>query len=195
MGVELGQPLRARERLKIVKRIAPLLAACVIAASAIAQGASPRDGERDFDFALGTFHTHIHRLQNPLTGSATWLTYDGTKTDRPILGGKGSLEVIEADGPSHLELMTLRLYNTSAHQWSLNFSSSQSSVMATPSIGEFQNGTGSFIDQEVYKDRTILVRQIWSKITPSTYHFEQAFSADFGKTWEPNFVADLVRAT
>lgn len=105
----------------------------------------------------------------------------------------GSLEVIEAQGPSHLELMTLSLYNAASHQWSLNFSSSQSGEMATPSIGEFKDGVGTFMDQEDYKDRTILVRQLWSKITPNSYHFEQALSADFGKTWKPNFVADLTR--
>lgn len=155
---------------------------------------SSRDGNHDFDFALGTFHTHIRRLQNPLTGSNAWAVYDGTKTDVPVLGGKGSLETIEADGPDHLELMTLRLYNPVAHQWSLNFSSSQSGEMATPSIGEFRDSVGTFTDQEDYKGRTIIVRQLWSNITANSYHFEQAFSADHGKTWEPNFIAALTRA-
>jgi hypothetical protein len=147
----------------------------------------------DFDFALGTFHTRIKRLQNPLTGSTTWVGYQGTKADVPILGGNVSLETIEADGPSHLELMTLRLYNPAGHQWSLNFSSSDSGEMSTPAIGEFRHGIGTFTDQEDYNGRTILVRQLWSNITASSYHFEQAFSADHGKTWEPNFVADLTR--
>jgi hypothetical protein len=147
----------------------------------------------DFDFVLGTFHTHIKRLQKPLTGSTTWVTYEGTKSDVPILGGKASLETIEADGPNHLELMTLRLYNPAARQWSLNFSSSGSGEMANPGIGEFHNGVGTFIDQEDYNGRTILVRQLWSNATRNSYHFEQAFSADHGKSWEPNFIADLTR--
>jgi hypothetical protein len=147
----------------------------------------------DFDFALGTFRTHFKRLQNPLAGSTTWVAYEGTKSDVPILGGKGSLETIEADGPSHLELMTLRLYNPAAHQWSLNFSSSASGEMATPSIGEFRDGIGIFTDQEDFNGRTIVVRQLWSNITRNSYHFEQAFSADHGKTWEPTFIADLTR--
>ncbi|MBI3675140.1 MAG: hypothetical protein HY243_00800 [Proteobacteria bacterium] len=157
-----------------------------------------RDGVHDFDFTLGTFRTHIRRLQNPLSGSTTWVNYEGTKTDVAILGGRGSLEQIEADGQSrsglgHLELMTLRLYSTRARQWSLNFSSSASGALATPSIGEFKDGVGTFLDQESYNGRTILVHQVWSAITPTSYHFEQAFSADFGRTWEANFVADLER--
>ena len=172
-----------------MNRIALILAACLIAAPAFAQA----DASHDFDFAMGTFHTHIKRLADPLTGSTTWTTYEGTKTDVPILGGKGSLETIEADGPSHLELMTLRLYNATSHQWSLNFSSSHSGEMASPGIGEFKDGVGTFLDQEDYKGHTILARQLWSKITPNTYHFEQSFSADHGKTWETNFEADLER--
>jgi hypothetical protein len=184
-----------------MKRLMLVFALCVFAppvfsTSLFAESAAPaaRDGTHDFDFALGTFHTHIRRLLHPLGGSNAWVVYDGTKTDVPILGGTGSLETIEADGPGHLELMTVRLYNSAARQWSLNFSSSDSGEMATPSIGEFRNGVGTFLDQESYKGRTILVRQLWSAITPRSYHFEQAFSDDFGRTWEPNFIADLTRA-
>jgi hypothetical protein len=111
----------------------------------------------------------------------------------PILSGAGSLEQIEADGPEHLELMTLRLYNAQSHQWSLNFSDSQSGQMGSPAIGEFHDGVGTFVGQDDYKGRNVLVRQIWSEITPSSYHFEQAFSNDFGKRWETNFIADLTR--
>jgi hypothetical protein len=151
------------------------------------------DASHDFDLVLGTFHAHIKRLANSLAGSTTWTTYEGTKTDVPILGGQGSLETIEADGSNHLELMTLRLYNATSHQWSLNFASSDSGEMGSPGIGEFKDGVGTFLDQEDYNGRTILVRQLWSNITPETYHFEQAFSADHGTTWETNFVADLKR--
>jgi hypothetical protein len=178
-----------------MKFLVPIFVCCVLAAPSFAADSAPvaQDNVRDFDFALGTYHTHIRRLASRLAGSTTWLTYDGTKTDVSILGGTGSLEQIEADGPEHLELMTLRLYNARAHQWSLNFSDSQSGEMGTPSIGEFRDGVGTFLDQEDYKGRTVLVRQLWSAITPNSYHFEQAFSDDFGKTWETNFIADLTR--
>ncbi|HEY2444310.1 MAG TPA: hypothetical protein VGI20_01045 [Rhizomicrobium sp.] len=177
-----------------MKRAAPILAACLFAAPAVAPGAPAyRDGVHDFDFVLGTFHTHIRRLADPLTGSNKWVVYDGTKTDVAMLSGAGSLETIEADGPGHLELMTLRLYNSTSHQWSLNFSSSKSGQLSTPSIGEFRDGVGTFMNQEDYNGRSILVRHLWSRITRNSYHYEQAFSADFGKSWESNFVADLVR--
>jgi hypothetical protein len=177
-----------------MNRVTPIIFACsLLVFPALADDA--RDGSHDFDFALGTFHTHIKRLLKPLSGSTTWVVYDGAKTDRSLLGGKASLEEIEADGPAgHLELMTLRLYNSVSHQWSLNFSSSASGVVAAPAIGEFKGGVGTFMDQENYEGRVILVRNIWSGITMNGYHFVQAFSADQGKTWEANFIADLTRS-
>jgi hypothetical protein len=65
--------------------------------------------------------------------------------------------------------------------------------LTPPTIGEFRNGIGEFYDQEPLNDRAILVRFI---ITPRDHdhcHFEQSFSADGGKTWELNWVADDTR--
>ena len=40
----------------------------------------------------------------------------------------------------------------------------------------------------------ILVRFQWRRTGPDTAHFEQAFSADLGQTWEANWILDLARA-
>lgn len=169
-----------------------VVTAMIAVAPATAQE-TPASGVHDFDFALGTFHTSIRRLERPLTGSTSWVRYEGTKTDVAILGGAGSLEQINATGAGDLQLMTLRLYDAEARQWSLNFSSASSGVLAPAAIGSFRDGVGTFLSEEEYNGRTILVRQIWSDTTPTSYHFEEAFSDDFGATWETVFVADLVR--
>ncbi len=36
-------------------------------------------------------------------------------------------------------------------------------------------------------------RVIWSEITTTSFHWEQAFSADGGNTWETNWMADFAR--
>ena len=41
--------------------------------------------------------------------------------------------------------------------------------------------------------KRILVRFIWSDITATTCRWEQAFSADGGKTWEVNWVMESSR--
>jgi hypothetical protein len=55
-----------------------------------AQSSAFPDGKHDFDFELGTWKTHIHRLVHPLTGSTTWTDYDGTSVVRKIWNGPES---------------------------------------------------------------------------------------------------------
>ena len=79
-----------------------------------------RDGQHDFDFYIGTWTQHLKRLEHPLTGSNTWVEYDGTVMVRKVWGGRANLNEFEADGPAgHIEGLTLRLYNPQSHQWSL----------------------------------------------------------------------------
>ena len=165
------------------------------AASATAEtGSQLRDGQHDFDFHFGTWHTHIRRLLNPLTGSTTWIELDGAVTVRRIWDGRANLEEIEAgNATTHFKGMTLFLYNPQAHQWSQAFANINDGVLGSPLIGEFKNGCGVLYNQDTYNSRTILVRFVWFDITTDSHRVEQAFSNDGGKTWEPNFVATLTR--
>jgi hypothetical protein len=161
-----------------------------------AQPTAVRDGQHDFDWDIGTWKTHQRRLLHPLKGSTTWVEYDGTDVVQKIWDG-ANMGLIEADGPAgHLEIYTLRLYNPQAHQWGISFSNSASGTLSAPAIGQFENGRGDFFDQETYDDRSILLRFSVSDITPTSCHFEQAFSADGGRTWEVNFIVTetLVKA-
>jgi hypothetical protein len=153
-----------------------------------------RDGQHDFDFHLGNWKTHISRLEHPLTGSTTWLKYEGTLVVWKVWEGRAQFEELEADGPTgHMEDALWFLYNPQSHQWNLYGAASNDGTLGQPMIGEFKNGRGEFFDQEPFKGRAILARQVWSDITPTSHHFEQAFSDDGGKTWEPNFTATLTR--
>jgi hypothetical protein len=161
---------------------------------AIAASPAERDGQHDFDFHLGNWKSNISRLQHPLTGSTTWIKCEGTLVARKLWDGRAQLEELEADCPAgHMEDLLLFLYNPQSHQWSLNAAALNDGVIGRPMFGEFKNGRGEFYDQETFKDRTIMVRQVWSDITPTSHHFEQSFSDDGGITWEPNFKATLTR--
>jgi hypothetical protein len=149
-----------------------------------------RDGQHDFDFEIGTWKTHLRRLLHPLTGSSTWVEYDGTTVVRKVWDGRANLVELVADGAAgHFEGLNLRLYNPQSRQWSLNFASSSGGTMSQPTIGEFKNGRGEFFDQETFNGRAIFVRFVISDITPNSCRFEQAFSDDGGKTWEVNWIA------
>jgi hypothetical protein len=153
-----------------------------------------RDGRHDFDFEIGSWKTHVSRLLHPLTGSTTWIEYDGTTVVRKVWNGRANLVELEADSSAgHFEGLNLRLYNPQSHQWSLNFANSKGGSLSQPTIGEFKNGRGEFFDQETLDGRAILVRFVVSDITPNSCRFEQAFSDDGGKTWEINWVATDTR--
>jgi hypothetical protein len=148
-----------------------------------------RDGQHDFDFEIGTWKTQLSRLQHPLTGSTTWLKYEGTTVVRKVWNGRANLVELVADGPAgHFEGLSLRLYNPESRQWTLNFSGGKSGVMSPPMIGAFKNGRGEFYAQEMFNGRAIFVRFVISNITPDSWRFEQAFSEDGGKSWEVNWI-------
>jgi len=153
-----------------------------------------RDGQHDFDFEIGTWKTHLKRMAHPLTGSTTWIEYDGTTVVRKVWNGRSNLVELETDGPAgHFEGLNLRLYNPDSHQWSLNFAGSSGGALSQPTIGEFKNGHGEFFDQETLNGRAIFVRFVISDITSDSCRFEQAFSEDGGRTWEVNWIATDTR--
>jgi len=160
------------------------------AAKAFGEKALQRDGQHDFDFAFGTWKTCLWRLLDPLTGSKRWAEYAGTTMVNKVWNGRANLAELEADGTEgHIQVMSLRLYNPQSAQWSLHAASSRNGMLSVPTVGEFQNGRGEFFDRETVNGRTILVRNVWSNITPDSCRFEQAFSHDGGKTWEVNWIA------
>lgn len=154
------------------------------------QAAAARDGRRDFDFEIGSWKTQLKRLQRPLTGSTTWVEYEGTTVVREVLDGRANLAELRVSGPAgRIEGVSLRLYDPAARQWSLNFANIASGELGVPSIGEFRDGRGEFYSQEEYGDRTILVRFVISEITADSCRFEQSYSDDGGRSWELNWVA------
>ncbi len=156
---------------------------------------APRDGQHDFDFLIGSWKIHLKRLVHPLTGSTTWIEFEGTSAARKVWGGRANMDEFETDGAAgHIEGLTVRLYNPETHQWSLYWANSKDGNMSgPPNVGEFKNGRGEFFCQDTLNGRVIFIRYVWSEITPNSAHFEQSFSDDGGKTWEVNWVTDQRR--
>jgi len=185
--------------MRLVAAIATLCTACH-APAAPSRSSSPHslpasgDPQHDFDFELGTWHTQLRRLVHPLSSSTEWVDYTGTTTVRKVWDGKANLVELVADGSAgHIEVLSLRLYDPASHQWTLNVASARSAEMSPPSTGSFANGRGEFLSHETFGDKPILVRFVISDITATSCHFEQAFSADNGATWEVNWIATDTR--
>src|SRR5260370_18020992 len=80
-----------------------------------------RDGQHDFDFEIGRWNIHLKRRLHPLTGSTTWVEFDGTSVTRKVWDGRSQLEEFETDSPTagHVEGLTLRLSHPQSQQWRL----------------------------------------------------------------------------
>jgi hypothetical protein len=166
------------------------------AAQAVADTPTPlaelRDGQHDWDFLFGSWKMHLHRMAHPLTGSNDWADFEAYDIARKVWNGRANLDEFEAEGTTgHIEGLTLRLYNPKTHEWSITWANSAKPGIEKPMIGSFNHGRGEFYDQELYHDRSIYVRFVWTNMTENSGDFTQSFSADGGKTWEPNWVTTM----
>ena len=173
---------------------------CVSPCVGVSQTPTPtvavHDGQHDFDFNIGVWHTHIKRILDPFARTSESVELNGTVTVRKVWNGKAELEEIEADGPKgHWEGLSLFLYNPSAHQWSQSFVNSKVGTLSSSStnIGEFKDGRAVLVGQDTVNSRSILVKAVWSDIKPDSHQYEESFSNDCGTTWVRSFTANLTR--
>lgn len=150
-----------------------------------------RDGQHGFDFSIGTWRTEVSLLQNPLTGSTSWVEYEGTSVVHPLMNGRTNLVELDVAGPAgRIEGVSLRLYNPQSRQWSLNYASARSGTLTAPVTGEFRDGRGEFFGLDMLDDgRIIFVKFVITNVSPDVWRFEQSFSDDGGKSWEANWIA------
>lgn len=183
---------------------------CLIMAAALllpvaAAGSEPRppaaaapvlhDGSHDFDFEFGSWTAHIARRLKPLTGSTEWVGYDGTSVVHPWWDGAGNVGELRVSGlAGKIEGMTVRLYDPVARQWRIHWANRADGLIGPAMVGGFTGNRGEFYDQETLGGRSIFVRFIFSGVSTRSFRIEQAFSADGGKSWETNWIADFTKA-
>jgi len=154
-------------------------------------------GAGDFDFFIGTWRVSHRRLRARLAGSQTWDEFAGTATAWKMLGGFGDIDdhVLEFPGGPY-RAVSLRSYDAAQRQWSIWWLDSRHPGQLDPPVrGAFADGVGTFYADDVFEDRAIRVRFLWTGTASAAPHWEQAFSADDSKTWETNWEMDFARAT
>ena len=154
-----------------------------------------RDGRKDFDFLIGSWKIWHRRLKERLKGCTEWEEFEGTSEVRQILGGLGNIDELTMNRASgRVQAVTVRLFNPLAREWSIYWVASNSpGRLDVPMVGKFDGVRGEFFSQEVFEGRHIFNRFIWTVNSSNACRWEQAFSADGGKTWETNWAMEFTR--
>ena len=158
-------------------------------------GAPPDDGRSHFDFLAGCWTVAHRRRRERLAGSDHWEEFAGLCESRPIIGGLGNIDdnLLELPAGTY-RAATLRLFAPATRLWSISWIDSRAMRLEPPVHGRFENGSGSFLGDDLLGGRPIKVRFVWSDITADSARWEQAFSADGGATWEINWIMDFRRS-
>jgi hypothetical protein len=156
--------------------------------------ARPADGRDDFDFFIGCWDGHQRKLKQRLTGCDAWDEFRSVSVVRKTLGGLGNFDEVTFEMPAGRVVgVTLRIFDPQTRLWSIYWASSTHGVLVAPMVGRFENGRGEFYDRETFEGRSIFSRFIWTSSGADACRWEQAFSADGGRTWETNWTADFTR--
>jgi hypothetical protein len=151
-------------------------------------------GLRDFDFLVGHW-TVRHRRLKP--GTREWLEFDGTCVNRPLLGGAANLEEHALASPAGAyRAVGLRAFDVKTREWAIWWLDGRypHGTFDPPVKGRFVNGVGTFVSDYQQDGRPMRVRFVWSRITPTSARWEQATSADSGRTWDVNWTMEFRRA-
>ena len=108
--------------------------------------AAPRDGQHDFDFHIGTWKTRVSILRKPLTGSTTWVDYEGTTIVRKVWDGRGQSGGTRGRRPGrpHRRPESPSLQPRVAPVEPQLQPTAGEATLCPPTIGEFRNGRGEF---------------------------------------------------
>lgn len=150
---------------------------------------------RDFDFLVGSWHVRNRRLKQRLVGSTQWEEFDNSLVNWPVLGGFGNVgdNVFNAPGGTYCGV-SLRVYDSEKREWFSSWLDGRNpSQIGTPLRGSFKDGVGTFVGDDVFNGKPLKVRSQWSRVRADSAHWEQASSADGGRTWETNWVSELTR--
>jgi hypothetical protein len=152
-------------------------------------------GSGDFDFFLGTWTVRHRRLKQRLAHDNEWQEFDGTCRVWSLLGGAANINERVVNRPDGVSRgLGLRAFDAKTKTWAdWNLDARHPHKLDVPIIGTFANGMGTFLSDDTFEGRPIKVRGIFSKITPTSAQWEQAFSPDGGRTWETNWVMRYTR--
>jgi hypothetical protein len=185
--------LAVRVLLAVLGSIALALAHAEETAPTPAEAGIDLAGTHGFDFLVGEWRVH-HRRISALSGK--WVEFEGTLDLRLLTGGTANIEEHVFDSPDGAyRAAGLRAWDPKSGTWSIWWLDERyPEGPLSPVRGRFENGIGTFTADYEKDGKPMRVRFIWSDITRASAKWQQATSADGGRTWQPNWFMSLQRA-
>lgn len=150
------------------------------------------DPRHDFDFLDGRWFARSRRLTRPLDPAADeWEEFESVHDGVRLPGGFGVADDFRIPSRPDFVGLALQLYDPTTGTWQAYWY--RNGVLTASLVGRFADGAGTFEGPDTHEGQPIRTRYTWSRITPRSARWEQAYSADGGRTWETNWVMDYRR--
>ena len=144
-------------------------------------------GAADFDFLEGRWLIHHKKLAERLVGCQTWLEFRTPMANQLILGGLGNIDHLRTESGEFYEGASLRLFDKAANLWRIYWMDTEGATLYPPVEGSFSGSVGLFRGDDQHNGIPVLAEFRWDKTNPESPTWQQAFSADDGRTWEVNW--------
>jgi len=149
-------------------------------------------GIGDFDFLAGEWTIAHRRLKDGTTD--VWEESQSGATVHRVLDGMSSIEELRKPDGSFMG-MGIRVWLPQEKKWADHWTGTYNGIVNPAQKGEFIDGEGVFISEEVVDGVTWLYRGIWDRITATSCRWHQSSSSDGGKSWAWNWWMDWTRAS
>ncbi|WP_338702180.1 hypothetical protein V2W30_32875 [Streptomyces sp. Q6] len=148
----------------------------------------------DFDFFFGDWDVAHRRRLDFLDPDSGWEEFGATSRCWSLFGGAANIDELLVPEQGW-KALTLRLFDPQARQWSLNWATERSGRVFPPVVGRFEGDgrRGAFFGDDTHDGKDVRVRFVWSGISATSAHWEQAFSLDAGRTWLSNWTMAFTR--
>jgi hypothetical protein len=152
-----------------------------------------RGDVHDFDFLAGHWRVAGRRLVRRGEGCQDWHEFPAELRAALHLGGIANVDELALPTLGWSGL-TVRHFRLADRQWTIRWISSRTGAMDPPVTGGFAGDRGEFYGEDDDDGRPVRVRFVWTRRSPDTARWEQAFSYD-GGPWETNWVMEFTRVT
>ena len=151
-------------------------------------------GIHDFDFLIGkAWKVKNIVLKQRLANSNEWLEFDARLTDtRKFLDGLANMDKFYGyrDG-EYFEAVSIRVHNPQKDLWTIYWIDNRGFEVIPQVVGHFRDGVGEFYGQERVNGEMVKLRFLWTDITETTAHWEQAYYDEKHGEWETNWIMEF----